>query len=55
MYLCLPFALNKKLVETALIAPYNYCKVASKNMSWSVAHPGIFRLFMKGKMDNHVL
>ena len=32
-----------------------YCKVASGRLSWLVAHPSIFRLFMKGKFDAFVL
>ena len=31
-----------------------YCKVASRSTSWLVAHPRIFRLFMRGKFDGHV-
>ena len=32
-----------------------YCKVASRSMSWLVAHPSIFRMFTKGKIDAYVL
>ena len=32
-----------------------YCKVASSSMSRFVAHPSIFRMFMKGKFDAYVL
>ena len=38
---------------------YNYIKLykvtRSSRLSWLVAHPTIFRLFMKGKFDAHVL
>ena len=32
-----------------------YCKVVSSRMSRLVAHPRIFRLFMKGKFDDYLL
>ena len=32
-----------------------YHKVASRSTSWLVAHPSIFRMFMKGKFDAYVL
>ena len=32
-----------------------YCKVASSRLSRLVAHPSIFKLFMKGKFDAYVL
>ena len=32
-----------------------YRKVASSRLSWLVAYPSIFRLFMKGKFDAYVL
>jgi hypothetical protein len=32
-----------------------YRKVASRSTSWLVAHPRIFRLFMKEKFDAYVL
>ena len=32
-----------------------YCKVASSRLSWLVAHPSFFRMFMKGKCDTYVL
>ena len=32
-----------------------YPKVASRSMSWLVAHPRIFRMFMKRKFDAYVL
>ena len=35
--------------------PGIYRKVASSRLSWLVAHPSIFRLFMKGKFDAYVL
>ena len=31
-----------------------YCKVASRSTSWLVAHPRIFRLFMRRKFDAYV-
>ena len=34
---------------------YNFCVVTSRSTSWSVAHPKIFRLFMKGTFDAYVL
>ena len=30
-----------------------YCEVANRSMSWLVAHPRIFRLLMKGKIDTN--
>ena len=32
-----------------------YCKVLWRSMSWLVAHPRIFRLFMDGKLDAYLL
>ena len=32
-----------------------YRKVANRSTSWLVAHPRIFKLFMKGKFDASVL
>ena len=32
----------------------DYLKVASSRMSWLVARPSIFRIFMKGKFDAYV-
>ena len=32
-----------------------YHKVKSSKLFWLVAHPGIFRRFMKGKFDAYVL
>ena len=29
---------------------FEYCKVSNTNPSWLKAHPGIYRLFMKGKL-----
>ena len=34
---------------------YGYHKNASRSRSWLVAHPRIFRLFMKGKFEAYVL
>ena len=42
--------------RTSLISNYLcYCKVGSRSTSQLVAHPSIFRMFMKGKFDAYVL
>ena len=35
--------------NTHLFHKQTYCNVASRSTSWLVAHPRIFKLFMKGK------
>ena len=49
-----PVAVNEKLANVYAVVP-TYRKVASRSTSWLVAHPRIFRLFMKGKFDSYVL
>ena len=42
----------KPILKPSLL---KYRKVASSRLSWLVAHPRIFRLFMKGNFDAYVL
>ena len=42
-------------VISRLWIPTKYSKVASRSTSWLVAHPRLFKLFMKGKFDPYVL
>ena len=37
------------------IVSFEFLKIPSSRLSWLVAHPRIFRLFMKGNFDAYVL
>ena len=43
------------IIDLFLQPPDKYRKVASSRLSRLVAHQSIFRMFMKGKFDAHVL
>ena len=48
-------SINRVMSKEQTFLYFAYSKVASSRLSWLVAHPSTFRMFMKGKFDAYVL
>ena len=47
--------LKNQLIEKIPFRAFTYSKVTSSRLSWLIAHPSIFKMFMQGKFDAYVL